>query len=257
MDPIGLLQVKTAGALGGLVEMLPVGYAFGAGMMSSVNPCGFALLPVYLSLFLGAEEEGVAAASRPRRLGRAVLIAAVMSVGFMVVFGGLGMAISLGGRFMIAAVPWLSFFIGLGLMALGLWLLTGHHLPADFLLRLSARFGDPRTPGIRGFFLYGLTYAVCSVSCTLPVFLVVVGSAVAAGGLLAGVLQFVSYALGMGLVILVLTLAMAFFKEGLVLSGTRRLMPYMQQAMAVFVTLAGGYLIYYWVFKGGLLEGLS
>ncbi|MGA7671260.1 MAG: hypothetical protein WBW04_12620, partial [Nitrolancea sp.] len=31
---------------------LPLGYAFGAGMVAAVNPCGFALLPAYLGLYL-------------------------------------------------------------------------------------------------------------------------------------------------------------------------------------------------------------
>ena len=30
--------------------------AFSAGMVATVNPCGFALLPAYLSYFLGLEE---------------------------------------------------------------------------------------------------------------------------------------------------------------------------------------------------------
>ncbi len=28
--------------------IIPLGYAFGAGMVSTVNPCGFAMLPAYL-----------------------------------------------------------------------------------------------------------------------------------------------------------------------------------------------------------------
>jgi hypothetical protein len=43
-------------ALGGLANVLPLGYAFGAGMVAAVNPCGFALLPAYLALFLGGRD---------------------------------------------------------------------------------------------------------------------------------------------------------------------------------------------------------
>jgi len=42
-----------AGLASNLVEALPVGYAFGSGMLATVNPCGFALLPAYISLYLG------------------------------------------------------------------------------------------------------------------------------------------------------------------------------------------------------------
>ena len=49
-------QVGASEFLSQLAVLLPVGYAFGAGMVSAVNPCGFAMLPVYLTLYLGAED---------------------------------------------------------------------------------------------------------------------------------------------------------------------------------------------------------
>ena len=53
-------------------------YAFTAGMVATVNPCGFAMLPAYLSYFLGIEGHGLR--GRPtgaRRLARLVVSAAV------------------------------------------------------------------------------------------------------------------------------------------------------------------------------------
>ena len=35
-----------------VISALPVAHSFGAGMIATINPCGFALLPAYLSLFL-------------------------------------------------------------------------------------------------------------------------------------------------------------------------------------------------------------
>ncbi len=63
-------QQLLAGWLSGLVAVLPVGYAFGAGMVSAVNPCGFAMLPAYLSLYLGAREDGFAKRSPVVRMLR-------------------------------------------------------------------------------------------------------------------------------------------------------------------------------------------
>ena len=121
------------------------------------------------------------------------------------------------------------------------------------LLRLGARFGAGQGGGLRGYFLYGLTFGVCSVSCTLPVFLVVVGSAVAAGGFLAGMAQFVGYGLGMGAVVTALTVAVALLKEGVLVAGVRRAMPYLHTATALFVVAGGLYVLYYWFAKGDLL----
>ncbi len=52
------LQALLAGWVSDLAGLLPFGFAFGAGMIAAVNPCGFAMLPAYLSLYLGAGAEG-------------------------------------------------------------------------------------------------------------------------------------------------------------------------------------------------------
>src|SRR5919197_312231 len=43
----------TTDALQAISDRLPLGYAFAVGMAAAVNPCGFALLPTYLGLYLG------------------------------------------------------------------------------------------------------------------------------------------------------------------------------------------------------------
>lgn len=42
------------GLFGRLVDALPVSYAFGAGMLASVNPCGFIMLPAFAAFYLTA-----------------------------------------------------------------------------------------------------------------------------------------------------------------------------------------------------------
>ncbi|MCH9044512.1 MAG: cytochrome c biogenesis protein CcdA [SAR324 cluster bacterium] len=251
------LQQYFANWMGMLVDHLPVGYAFGAGMMSTVNPCGFALLPVYLSLYLGTQESGFYQTSPLLRGLKALMVAAMVSAGFVALFAAMGVLISAGGRILIAAMPWIAMVIGLGLTVLGLWMLTGRHLSLGLFSRLGSRIGDPRTTGIRGFFLFGLAFGATSLSCTLPIFLVVVGSALAAGSFLAGMAQFFSYGLGMGVVLLLLTLAVALFKEGLMVARIRKVMPYVHHVTAVLLILAGSYIIYYWLFPGGMLVSFS
>jgi len=240
------LQNLFSGWLSGVVEALPVGYAFGAGMMATASPCGFSMLPAYLSLYLGSQEEDFRARATGLRLQRALLVAGVVSAGFIFTFLLVGGLLAAGARFLTDWLPWGATAIGVGMAGLGLWMLAGRRLPAGVFLRISARIGDTRRTTVRGFLLYGVAYAFCSLSCTLPVFLVVVASSVAAGGALAGAAQFLSYGLGMGLVILVLTVSLAFCKEGLVLPRIRRAMPYLHVATAWLVLLTGIYLVYYW-----------
>ena len=96
-------------------------------------------------------------------------------------------------------------------------------------------------------FLFGIGYAACSLSCTLPIFLVVVGSALATRGLFASFGQFVGYALGMGAILVGVTVGSALFR-GSVARWLRGAIPYVHRMSAFFLLGAGAYLLYYWLF---------
>jgi len=250
--------------LAGIAAWLPFGYAFGAGMLAAVNPCGFAILPAYLALYLRTEGDSYGERAALARLAHAVVIGAAVTSGFVVLFGITGVLVSLGGVFLVEAVPWLAVALGAAMVGLGFWLLQGGSLSLALAFRVEERLisglDEPRGAGLlgpaRAFFIFGVAYAVASLSCTLPIFLLVVGSALAAGGLLNGAVQFLSYALGMGLVILLLTVSAALFK-GALAKALRQLFPYFQKVSAVLLIGAGTYLLYYWLVGGGLLSQLS
>ena len=117
---------------------------------------------------------------------------------------------------------------------------------------------------MRGYFLFGLSYGVASLSCTLPIFLAVVGSSFAATGIATSFAQFVLYALGMGVVIIALTLSMALFK-GAMLSGMRKVMPYVHPIGTwlmivrgdVHSVSTGSAWVACWARESGQLQGLS
>ena len=235
-----------ADLLSGLAAALPFGIAFAAGMVAAVNPCGFAMLPAYLSLYLGNEEGGFAERSATRRALRALLVGLVVSSGFVLLFGLAGVVISAGGTVLIRAMPVLGVLVGEVLVVFGLWMLLARRgLYAAVFGRLATRLGDPTKVGVRGFFVFGLAYGAASLGCTLPAFLAVVGSGIAAGGVVPGAGRFVGYGLGMASVLVSLTLALAFFKEGLI-KRLRGALPYVQTASAVLLILAGAYVIFYW-----------
>ncbi len=235
-----------ADLLSGLAAALPFGIAFAAGMVAAVNPCGFAMLPAYLSLYLGTEEGGFAERSVTRRVVRALVVGLVVSSGFVLLFGLAGIGVSAGGTVLISAMPVLGVLVGEALVVFGVWMLLARRGPyAAVFGRLATRLGDPTKVGVRGFFLFGLAYGAASLGCTLPAFLAVVGSGIAAGGVVPGAGRFVGYGLGMASVLMTLILALAFFKEGLI-KRLRRALPYVQTASAVLLILAGAYVVFYW-----------
>jgi cytochrome c-type biogenesis protein len=243
-------QVGATQLLSQLAVLLPVGYAFGAGMVSAVNPCGFAMLPVYLTLYLGAEDSEFRQKSLFLRMLKACWVTLVVTAGFGLLFGLVGALVSAGGSLIMGFMPWLAIVVGSALLFLGGWMLLGRSISLPFMLNLAAKIGDPREMSVSGFFLFGVAFGATSLSCTLPIFLMVVGSSVSAGDFLAGIYQFLSYILGMGSVLFILTLGIALVKEGMVVTAMRKILPYVQKISAIFLMVAGGYIIYYWLSSG-------
>lgn len=248
------VQVAVSNWIGQIASLLPFGYAFGAGMVSAVNPCGFFMLPVYMSLYLGAEEADFLEHSVPARIAKAAWVALVVTAGFGILFGTVGMVVSAGGFFLMGVMPWFAIIVGLLLIALGIWLLLGHNVSLPLMTQVASRIGDPREMSAWGFFLFGVAFGATSLGCTLPIFLAVVGSSVATGDIVTGLFQFLSYILGMGLVLLSLTLGIAVVKKRLVVGTMRRVVPYVQKISAIFLLTAGGYVIYYWLSSGLLFQ---
>ncbi len=245
-----------AAVLRSVVQVVPVGYALGAGMIAAVNPCGFAMLPAYLGLYLGTRDGREESPQLGLRFRRALLVSGTVSFSFVLLFGIAGLALRLAASAIAGYLPWVGLTVGLLMVLVAGRMLAGGMLYTSIGERVADRLqAGTRQGGLRGYFIYGIAYGLASLSCTLPVFLAVVGSAVALNGPLAGALQFVLYALGMGLVISMLTLSVAFFKQA-VLRYARKALPYVQPASTLLLLVAGAYIVYYWLTLGGLLREL-
>jgi cytochrome c-type biogenesis protein len=212
-------------------------YVFGVGMVAAFNPCGFAMLPAYLAYFTGVEDDSPDTFVAVRR---ALLVGAVMTAGFVLVFAGAGMVIEwISGEFQ-SQLWWITILIGLGLIAVGAFYASGREL----ILRLPhvERGGDSRE--LRSMFLFGVSYAVASLGCTIPTFLVAVSRSFRVESYVSGVASFVVYALGMGVVITFVTVCVAMAKHGLV-ARLRRVLPYVGRVAGVLLILAGAYTVWF------------
>lgn len=236
--------------------LFPLGFAFSAGMVSSVNPCGFAMLPAYLGLYLGdagndGDERGLAS-----RLQRAVLVGSTVTAGFVFMFALVGIPIGLGARGIVSAFPWVGLSIGVLLAVVGTYILSGGNLYNNFAMRLSTKMGNANNNSVKGYFTFGLGYGTASLSCTLPIFLAVIGGTFTADTFLDTSLQFLLYGFGMGTVILLLTVGMAVAR-GAMVGGLRRVLPYVGTISAVMLLVSGAFIVYYWLTIGELLERIQ
>lgn len=213
-----------------------------AGVLAVLNPCGFAMLPGYLSLLVATGEDD-ASSGYARPLGRALATTLAMTGGFVTVFGAFGLAAAPFALSVQRYLPWVTVVIGLALVGLGAWLLSGR----EATLALPKPTPGAPVRSLRWAAAYGASYALASLSCTIGPFLALVTSAVQSGGAASAVGVFLTYAGGMGAVIGVLTVATALARRT-VATRLRRALPYVTRASGVLLVLAGGYVAYYgWV----------
>ena len=97
-----------------------------------------------------------------------------------------------------------------------------------------------------------MAYALGSLSCTLPIFLVVVATSLTSDGVAGATGQFIAYALGMGLIIFVVTIGAALFRR-LLGKWLRAITPFIHKLSAFFLIGAGAYLLYYWIVEARIL----
>ena len=207
--------------------------AFASGMVSTVNPCGFAMLPAYLGFFLGDRTD--------RSSARIGTVAASVAAGFLAVFTVAGVLIGAGLRAIVGAIPWLALVVGIGLVVVGVTQLFGTRLIP--YLRGPSRVRKSGTPG--GMFVFGVSYALASLSCTLPIFLTLVTGAVAAGSFGQAVGTFVSYGAGMAVVVVGLTVAVAAGRRSIV-DKVRPLAARLDRISGWIMTVAGVFIVWYW-----------
>ena len=191
-----------------------------AGGLSVVNPCGFPLLPAFLSFYLGADEEQLPAA--PSQVVQGLLVGALVALGFLGFFALVGLPISFGVGAIARAVPWSGLATGALLALAGLVTLFGVHLRLPAQLRLRVR----RERRVGAMLLFGVGYGAASL-----------------GG--AKLTLFAAYGIGMAVVLMALSLIVALAREGAT-RLVRPVLPYMSRIAGVLLLASGGYLFYYW-----------
>lgn len=218
---------------------MPLALALVAGALASVNPCGFPLLPAFLSFYVGADEEDLPRA--PARVGQGLLVGLLVSAGFLAVFALVGVPIAYGVTQLTGAIPWAGFAIGALMVMVAVAGLAGRILYLRPRQPLQVR--RRRRPGTMVWF--GAAYAVCSLGCTLPIFVALVGASLATTSVIEGTIVFGAYGLGMATMLMALSLGAALARDGLA-RRLKRLLPHMQRVASGLLLIAGAYLTYYW-----------
>ncbi|HEV2374617.1 MAG TPA: cytochrome c biogenesis protein CcdA [Streptosporangiaceae bacterium] len=236
------ISARISGLFLSLGTKAPFGYAFVAGAVASVNPCGFVLLPAYLGYYLG-DERGV----RGGLTRRAIAVSAAVTASFVLLFGLAGILANVAAAALTSSLPWVGTAVGVGLVLLAGVLASGRELSTGLGPRMAQHFrAATGNRSLAGYAAYGMAYGLASLGCTLPVFLGVVGTSFQLHGLADATGQFVLFGVGMGVVLALFTIATAWFGDGII-KRAQALRGRINWASATLLWLAGAYILYYWL----------
>lgn len=221
--------------------------ALTAGMVGAINPCGFSLLPAYIGSFVSGDASG---GPLDRRLLRALGSAFSVTIGFVLVFVLLGVVLSSAADRVRGQLPWVTMGIGAVLMVAGVAVFLGRRLPMPTIAVRAARGRGPVA-----MVTYGAVYALASLSCTIGPFLAITTAALDQS-FFGGLLAYVAYGVGMGVIILAIAASAALARPRPV-HRLRHLSRYAARLGGVLMVISGFYAVWYarWelsVYRGDL-----
>lgn len=194
-----LLQVEPAGGLSNALSSSPalaLGALFAAGVLTSLTPCMYPMIPITVSIISGTAREDQ---TRARTVG----LTLTYVVGLATLYAFLGMIAGLTGTLFgtVSASPWALLAIGNLLLLFGLFMLDVFPVPVP---RRLLDWAGRREGGSYGaVFLLGATSGVVTAPCGAPAFAVVLTWVAATGAGLMGFVYLFVFSLGMTAILVV------------------------------------------------------
>jgi cytochrome c-type biogenesis protein len=217
--------------------LIAMGLLFGAGVLTSLTPCIYPMIPITVGVLGGTAPGG-------RDRGRTVLLTISYVLGLALLYATLGLAAGLSGSLFgtVSASRWARLVIGNLLLVFGLAMLDV--IPVSAPQRLLRWASGLRGGSVPAVFLLGATSGIVAAPCGAPAFAAVLTWVAATRSAVIGFLYLFAFSLGMTALLVVVGL----------FSGTVAALPRSGRWMA-WVKALGGVIIlamaeYYFVQAG-------
>lgn len=211
------------------LDISGIAFAFTAGIISIFSPCGYALLPGYVSYYLGFDFSIV----------RGIYGGLACTLGLLTVFSIIGFLASSLGLLLQQIIPLLDLTAAIILVVIGATMLLEIQLPF-----LSVNVGPSKKKGLPGLYIFGIVYGMAGVGCSGPIFISVFIQSITKG-LVNGLAIFAAYAVGMGIPLVITSIMLAMAKDYLITRITK-ITPKIHRLSGIVLILVGVYLTYYY-----------
>ena len=169
--------------------------AYGGGLLTSLTPCFYPLIPLVIA-YVGGRGE--------RSKGRAFGLSSFFVLGLSVTYSALGAIASLTGMMFgqIQTSPWTYLIVGNIILLLALSMLDVYQIRLPQFLQ--AKGTKQRKKGFLGAFLLGLSSGFIAAPCTAPVLGGILTYVASRQNVLFGTILLFVFSLGMGTLLIVL-----------------------------------------------------
>ena len=236
-----LLQTAAEGGLTGNLADRPIlalFTLFGAGVLTSLTPCVYPMIPITMSVISGTTRADQSKA-------RTVALTLTYVVGLALVYAFLGALAGMTGSLFgtVSASPWARLVIGNLLILFALTMLDV--LPVPVPQRLMDWAGSQGGGSYGGVLLLGATSGVVAAPCGAPAFAVVLTWVAATGAGLMGFVYLFVFSLGMTALLVVVGLfsgsLAALPKSGAWMIWVKRAAAVIMIGMAEYYFVMAGY----------------
>lgn len=219
-----------------MADLFLISLAFLSGIAAFFGPCGISMLPAYVSYILGLKKE-----KGTKKVLTAIVFGILATLGIISVYLFIGSIFSFGSVFIKPYIPLVGLILGVILVMIGV-LVYFEKFSGIYFYHSTMKAS--KNISFNSFYLFGTGYGIAQLSCTLPIFLVVVSQALTVGSFLDGMFIFLIYGVGIGLGVIVVTIATILSREA-VQKYINTIIPHLRKLTALLLVLSGMYQIYF------------
>ena len=232
-------------------DLLRSGISFSAGLVAVFNPCGFALLSVYFSSFLNRKKiiDYKSTPNSPKKyflkIYDPIYVSTIVTIGFIIVFFIFGIVLSAGFYAIKNTFSYFGLIISIILFAYGFFILSGGNIYSNKLQKIANLLDYKNTDSSKFYFIYGMSYGITSLSCTLPIFMSIVFSLSNMSKIEFLLRDFILFSVGTWVALLTVSLALLFLD--IIVQKIKFFLSIYKYISSIILILSGSYLILYWL----------
>lgn len=212
-------------------------FSFLQGVFAFFAPCAVALLPAYIISFIS--RDNIPKQSKIHLLIRGLKLAFFSILGILLIYAIASGFIVIAAELIKSYMKYVAITLGVVLIIIALLMLFGKEFSINIHMKQKEYTNE-----IKEAFFFGIAYAIGALGCLFPLFLVVATQALSEPDTVLGLSYIVAYFIGISL-LMIITIMTSIFAQDFINKKIRAILPYMQRISAIFLIIAGVYVIYY------------